>query len=58
MLHDPAVAGLLELALAIATALYFALIRRRAAAHRAHETSIGAIMNNYGRSGLPRSGLG
>jgi hypothetical protein len=58
MLHDPTAVALLEVALAIATGLYFALIRRRAAQTRNLDSRLGAIVDNYGRSGLPRSGLG
>ncbi len=51
--HDPVAAMLLIAALLIATYLYAALLRRRHAAERALEHSLSAIVDNYGRSGLP-----
>jgi hypothetical protein len=52
MLHDPALAGLLVAALVIASILYAALIRRRAAERRAFGGRT-AMLESYGRSGLP-----
>ncbi len=51
--NDPATAALLLAALSIATYLYAALLRRRHAEERALNSSLSAIVDNYGRDGLP-----
>ncbi len=50
---QPVATSLLLAGLAIATYLYGTLLRRRHAADRAMETSLHAIIDNYGRDGLP-----
>jgi len=50
---QPLASGLLLVALAIATYLYATLLRRRHTEERAMETSLSAIIDNYGRDGLP-----
>jgi hypothetical protein len=50
---QPVATSLLLAALAIATYLYGALLRRRHAQERARESSLNAIVDNYGRDGLP-----
>ncbi len=50
---QPVATSLLLAALAIATYLYGGLLRRRHAQERAMETSLHAIVDNYGRDGLP-----
>ena len=50
---QPVATGLLLAALAVATYLYGALLRRRHAQEHALETSLHAIVDNYGRDGLP-----
>ena len=52
MLHDPAITGLLTAALVIASVLYAALIRRRANERRAFGGRT-AMLEGYGRAGLP-----
>jgi len=55
--HDPLATLLLLVGMAIATALYAALLRRRHADERAMEHSLSSIVDNYGRSGIPESFL-
>jgi hypothetical protein len=52
MPHDPALGGMLTAGLVIAAILYAALIRRRAATRREFGGRA-AMLESYGRSGLP-----